>query len=88
MYAESMCGNAQGKDKHLQSGTAVLCADIHVSSVTWERLRSVVKLDGFCLLRVRQEEVCACVMWVLLTLFVVLISHIKGSHCLLQPDGK
>lgn len=81
-------GMHRGKDKHLQSGTAVLCADIHMSSMTWEWLRSVVRLDGFCLLRERQEEVRACVMWVLLTLFVVVISHVKRNHRLLQLDGK
>lgn len=77
-----------GKDKHLQSGTAVLCAAFHVSSMTWEWLRSMVRLGGFCLLRVRQEEVHACVMWVLLTLFVVVVSRVKRNHCLLQLDGK
>lgn len=82
-------GTHKGKDKHLHLGTAVLCAAILVSSMTWEWLRSVVRLQGgFCLLQVRQEEVHACVMWVLLTLLVVVISHIKRNHCLLQLDGK
>lgn len=49
-------GMHKGEDKHLHLGTAVLCAAIHVSSVTWEWLRSVVSLGGFWLLRVRQER--------------------------------
>lgn len=81
-------GMHKGKNKHLHLGTAVLCAAIRVSSMMWEWLRSVVRLGGFCLLRVRQEEAHACVMWVLLTLLVVVMSHIKRNNCLLQLDGK
>jgi len=58
---------------------ALLCADIHVSSVTEEGSRSVVRLGGFGLRGVREEEVCACAVWVLLTVSVVVLSCIKAK---------
>lgn len=67
---------------------ALSCANIHVSSVTQEASRSVVRLGGFGLRRVREEEVPACVMWVLLTVFVVVMSQVEKKHCTLQLVDK
>lgn len=73
---------------HPSEVLALSCADIHVSSVTRKASRSVVRLGGFGLRRVREEEVHACVMWVFLTVFVVAISQIEKKHCTLQLVDK
>lgn len=76
-YADSLgiCGNAQAEREIFATGfspsevLAFLCAGIHVSSLTQEGSRSVVRLGEFGLCRVREEEVCACGMWVLFLLW-------------------
>lgn len=73
---------------HPNEVLALSCANIHVSSVTQEASRSVVRLGGFGLRRVREEEVHACVMWVLLTVFVVVMSQVEKKHCTLQLVDK
>ncbi len=67
---------------------AFSCADIHVSSVMWAESRSVVRLGGFCLRKVREEEVHDYVMWVLLTVFIVVMSHAERKHYTLQLVDK